>query len=66
MSRHAGGKMDDITVIVSHVVKEQTPPVEAVVEEENPIPRTQDIGFDTPQSGGVEEQFPEGLAEGWA
>jgi protein phosphatase PTC7 len=61
-----GGKMDDITVIVGHVLKEQTPPVEPVVEEENPVPRTQDIASDTPQSGGVEEQFPEGLAEGWA
>ena len=58
--------MDDITVIVGHVLKEQTPPVEPVVEEENPTPRTQDIASDTPQSGGVEEQFPEGLAEGWA
>lgn len=61
-----GGKMDDITVIVGHVLKEQTPPVEPVVEEENPTPRTPDIASDTPQSGGVEEQFPEGLAEGWA
>ena len=58
--------MDDITVIVGHVLKEQTPPEEVIVEEENPTPRTQDIGLDRPQTGGVEEQFPEGLAEGWA
>lgn len=58
--------MDDITVIVGHVVKEQNPPVEEIVENANPIATTQDVGFDSPQSGVVEEQFPEGLAEGWA
>jgi hypothetical protein len=57
--------MDDITVIVAHVVKGQSPPVEEIV---NPraVP-TQELG-NAPQSGGgiEQQQFPEGLAEGWA
>jgi len=69
VSQHAGGKVDDITVIVAHVVKEQNPPVEEIVENANPVAATtQDLGFDSPRSGGdvEQQQFPEGLAEGWA
>jgi protein phosphatase PTC7 len=64
-----GGKMDDITVIVAHVVKEQNLPVTKEIVEKSAITApTQDIGFDSPQSDGGSSsvEFPEGLAEGWA
>lgn len=62
--------MDDITVIVAHVVKEQSlPAAEEIVEKPAITAPAQDIGFDTPQSDGDSSssvEFPEGLAEGWA
>lgn len=61
--------MDDITVIVAHVVKEQIlPAAEEIVEKSAITAPTQDMGFDSPQSDGGSSnvEFPEGLAEGWA
>lgn len=61
--------MDDITVLVAHVVKEQNPPSGKIIENTNPVAApTQDIAFESPQTGGgvEQQQFPEGLAEGWA
>lgn len=64
-----GGKMDDITVIVAHVVKEQKSPDEAIVEmRSEPVPQMQDVDGETSvQRRDDEEQLiPDGLSEGWA
>lgn len=61
--------MDDITVIVAHVVKEQKSPDEAIVEmRSEPVPQMQDVDGETSvQRRDDEEQLiPDGLSEGWA
>lgn len=63
----AGGKVDDITVLVAHVVDGQTIPVETTVEVRIPSVNGIDSGVDAPirdvqQPAEDSKQFPEGIA----
>ena len=61
----AGGKLDDITVIVGHVVHEQSPK-DMTVEKRIPTVTLGDLRVDVDQPSSVPETFPDGLSEGWA
>lgn len=69
-SLHTGGKLDDITVIVAHVVKEKHPSFSDKAIIDPAAPNLQDIGVgispfsDSPPKDGVEEPFLEKFSQG--